>query len=45
LLQVPVLVVPDPLTAVVRGTGIILENLDRYEDVLIDNENEFSAAF
>ncbi len=45
MLQVAVIVVPDPLTSVVRGTGIILENLDRYSDVLIDNENEFSAAF
>lgn len=45
MLQVAVVVVPDPLTSVVRGTGIILENLDRYKDVLIDNENEFSAAF
>jgi len=45
MLQVAVVVVPDPLTSVVRGTGIILENLDRYNDVLIDNENEFSAAF
>jgi len=45
VLQVPVIVVPDPLTSVVRGTGIILENLERYNEVLIDNENEFSAAF
>ena len=37
LLQVPVVVVPDPLTSVVRGTGIILENLERYSEVLIDN--------
>ncbi len=45
MLQVAVHVVPDPLTSVVRGTGIILENLDKYKEVLIDNENEFSAAF
>lgn len=45
MLQVAVIIVPDPLTSVVRGTGIILENLDRYGEVLIDNENEFSAAF
>ncbi len=45
MLQVSVIVVPDPLTSVVRGTGIILENMDKYADVLIDNENEFSAAF
>ncbi len=45
ILQVAVIVAPDPLTSVVRGTGIILENLDRYREVLIDNENEFSSAF
>ncbi len=42
VLQVPVIVVPDPLRAVVRGTGIILEDLEYYEDVLIDNEGELS---
>lgn len=42
VLQVPVIVVPDPLRAVVRGTGIVLENLDTYEEVLIDNEGEIS---
>ncbi len=30
----------DPLTAVARGTGIILENLALYDDVLIHNEDE-----
>lgn len=43
VLQIPVIVVPDPLRAVVRGTGIILEDLEYYEDVLIDNEGELSA--
>lgn len=42
VLQVPVYVVPDPLRAVVRGTGIVLENLDGYEEILIDNEGELS---
>lgn len=41
-LQVPVIVVPDPLRAVVRGAGIVIENLDSYEEVLIDNEGELS---
>lgn len=44
VLQVPVIVVPDPLTAVVRGTGIILENIERYEDILIDNEDDISPS-
>ena len=30
----------DPLTAVCRGTGIILENIDLYKEVLIANEDE-----
>jgi len=42
VLQVPVIVVPDPLRAVVRGTGIVLENLEEYEEILIDNEGELS---
>jgi rod shape-determining protein MreB len=43
VIQVPVIVVPDPLRAVVRGTGIVLENLERYEELLIDNESELAA--
>lgn len=42
VMQVPVVIVPDPLRAVVRGTGIVLENLDEYEEILIDNEGELS---
>lgn len=37
---IPVKVADDPLTAVARGAGIILENLDDYIDVLIQNEDE-----
>lgn len=43
VLQVPIYIVPDPLRAVVRGTGIVLEHLDAYEEILIENEGEFSA--
>lgn len=38
--KISVHVAADPLTAVCRGTGIILEHLDMYADVLIANENE-----
>jgi len=31
---IPVRIAEDPLTAVVRGTGIVLENLDAYQEVL-----------
>ncbi len=41
-LGVPVIVVPDPLRAVVRGAGMVIENLDLYEEVLIDKEGELS---
>lgn len=38
--KMPVHIAGDPLTAVCRGTGIILENLEMYKDVLIANEDE-----
>lgn len=39
-LQIPVQVVDDPLTTVVRGTGIILEDLDHLRDVLVPSTEE-----
>lgn len=39
-LKIPVHVDEDPLTAVARGTGVILEDIERYYDVLIQNEDE-----
>lgn len=39
-LKIPVHIAPDPLTAVARGAGIILEDLAKYESVLIQNEDE-----
>lgn len=41
-LKVPVSVADDPLTAVARGTGIILEDVARYKDVLIENTDDIS---
>lgn len=38
-LKLPVYVASDPLTAVVRGTGIILEDIDKYRDVLITHDD------
>ncbi len=43
VLQVPVIIVTDPLRAVIRGIGIIVENIQEYEELLIENEGEFSA--
>lgn len=39
-LKVPVSVADDPITAVARGTGVILENLDLHRDMLIEHEDE-----
>ncbi len=42
-LQVPVIVVPDPLRAVIRGTGIVIENFDTYQEILIDHEGTIAT--
>ncbi|PJA36858.1 MAG: rod shape-determining protein [Candidatus Zambryskibacteria bacterium CG_4_9_14_3_um_filter_42_9] len=39
-ITIPVHIASDPLTAVVRGTGIVLEDLERYKDILIKNESD-----
>lgn len=39
-LKIPVHFVDDPLTAVARGTGIIVENMETYSESLIQNEDE-----
>lgn len=39
-LEIPVHIAEDPLTSVVRGTGVILDDLESYLDVLLDNEEE-----
>jgi rod shape-determining protein MreB and related proteins len=36
--KIPTKIIEDPLTAVVRGAGMVLENLDELEDVLIERE-------
>ena len=42
-LKIPVYIAEDPLTAIARGTGIILEDLEKYQEVLIQNEDELPA--
>ena len=39
-LKLPVLTADDPLTAVARGTGIVIEDLDGFREVLIEYDNE-----
>lgn len=36
--EMPVRIMEDPLTAVVRGTGIVLEDLENLKEVLIDSQ-------
>ena len=38
--KIPVRVAEDPMTAVVRGTGVILEDLELLKDALVEHEEE-----
>ena len=41
-IKLPVKIIDDPLTAVVRGCGIVLEDVDKLSDILIrDNKEEY----
>ncbi len=44
-LKVPIHVVDDPLTTVVRGTGLILEDSEKYSQVLVDDDEGAFANF
>lgn len=44
-LKVPIHVVDDPLTTVVRGTGIVLEDIAKYRSVLVDDDDGTLAGF
>jgi len=37
--KIPTRIIEDPMTAVVRGAGLVLENLDELYDVLVETEN------
>ncbi|MBI2099949.1 MAG: rod shape-determining protein [Candidatus Vogelbacteria bacterium] len=39
-LCIPVTLTDDPLTAVVRGTGVVLEDPTRYQDILLRDEDD-----
>lgn len=41
-LKIPVTVADDPLTAIARGAGVVLEDLDTYRSVLIESEDDIS---
>ncbi len=40
VLKIPIYVVDDPLSAVARGIGIILDDMESYREVLISNQDE-----
>lgn len=44
-LKIPVTVADDPLSAVARGTGIILDDLQKYREVLITNHDDITPRF
>ncbi|MFA5841536.1 MAG: rod shape-determining protein [Candidatus Paceibacterota bacterium] len=39
-LKVPIYVAEDPLSAVARGAGIVLEDLEAYRDIIIGNQDD-----
>ena len=43
-LKLPVTVAEDPLTAIARGAGIILEDLELYRSVLIESEDDIPSS-
>jgi len=36
--KIPTKIIEDPMTAVVRGAGQVMENLDQLEEVLVETE-------
>ncbi|MEX0917281.1 MAG: rod shape-determining protein [Candidatus Paceibacterota bacterium] len=42
ILKIQVHVAEDPLTSVVRGTGIVLEDIERFREIFIESEDEIS---
>ncbi len=43
-LKIPVSIAEEPLSAVARGAGIILEDLDRYRSVLLESEDDLPSS-
>ena len=42
-LNIPITIAEDPLTAIARGAGIILEDLEKYRSVLLENEDDLPS--
>jgi len=43
-LKLPVTISDDPLTAIARGAGIILEDLDRFRSILLESEDDLPSS-
>lgn len=43
-IKIPVTIAEDPLTAIARGAGIILEDVERYQSVLIESEDDLPSS-
>ncbi len=42
--NIPVYIADDPLSAVARGTGIILEDIEKHRGIIIENEDDLVKA-
>ena len=40
VLKIPIFVAEDPLTAVARGAGVVLDAVDEYEEQLVSSTND-----
>lgn len=43
-LNIPITIAEDPLTAIARGAGIILEDIEKYRTVLIETEDDLPSS-
>lgn len=41
-IKIPVYIAEDPLTAIVRGAGVVLEDMETHREVLLANEDDLS---
>jgi rod shape-determining protein MreB and related proteins len=44
VLKIPIHVAADPITAMVRGAGVVLEHLPEYREVLLEREDDLSPS-
>lgn len=44
-LQVPVYIAEEPLTCVARGAGLVLEDINRFKDIIVGDDREFPPQF